>query len=220
MITLTSNNYTYVVKPRCLCVSSSFCLVMKVCQQMDFMQAVLAWPLVCSTGSYRRNWGTWPPRRSLLWPRWLWLRTRTARWWSSWPKWFASSATGSKMTRSSESESPSDFEWAPRSRCGTSDLPCSDSSVPSAIDGVTRCGGSRWERFKEVAQTVIQHEITWERIALLFYVAGRLAVKVGPEVVPLVLVLMSPVGSLSQCLHYRANLNAFKLLKKKKHRTP
>lgn len=60
------------------------------------------------------------------------------------------------------------------------------SSAPSAIDGVAQCGGSRWERFKEVAKNVIQHEITWERIALLFYVAGRLAVKVGPEVVPLV----------------------------------
>lgn len=60
---------------------------------------------------------------------------------------------------------------------------------------MARCGSSRWERFKEVAANVIQHEITWEKIALLFYVAGRLAVKVGPELVPLLLVLVSLFGS-------------------------
>ncbi|KAG7236387.1 hypothetical protein INR49_001022, partial [Caranx melampygus] len=37
--------------------------------------------------------------------------------------------------------------------------------------------GSRWDRFKEVAHKVFEHGITWERIAVLFYVAGRLAVK-------------------------------------------
>lgn len=49
---------------------------------------------------------------------------------------------------------------------------------PSAIDGVACFPGSRWERFKEVAFRVFEHGITWERIAVLFYVAGKLAVKV------------------------------------------
>lgn len=66
----------------------------------------------------------------------------------------------------------------------TSDLPCSVSSVDSAIDGVALCRGSRWETFREVAEKVFQDGITWERIAVLFYVAGKLAVKVGPELGP------------------------------------
>ncbi len=49
----------------------------------------------------------------------------------------------------------------------------------SAIDGVARCPGSKWDRFKEVADKVFEHGITWERIAVLFYVAGKLAVRVG-----------------------------------------
>lgn len=49
----------------------------------------------------------------------------------------------------------------------------------SAIDGVSSCPGSRWERFKEVAFKVLEQGITWERIAVLFYVAGKLAVKVS-----------------------------------------
>lgn len=48
----------------------------------------------------------------------------------------------------------------------------------SAIDGVACFPGSRWERFKEVASRVFEQGITWERIAVLFYVAGKLAVKV------------------------------------------
>lgn len=39
--------------------------------------------------------------------------------------------------------------------------------------------GSKWDRFKDVADKVFEHGITWERIAVLFYVAGKLAVKVG-----------------------------------------
>ncbi|XP_060882531.1 apoptosis regulator BAX-like [Labrus mixtus] len=46
-----------------------------------------------------------------------------------------------------------------------------------AIDGVARCPGSKGERFKEVADKVFQDGITWERIVVLFYVAGKLAVK-------------------------------------------
>lgn len=49
----------------------------------------------------------------------------------------------------------------------------------SAIDGVARCSGPKWDRFMEVADKVFEHGITWEKIAVLFYVAGKLAVKVG-----------------------------------------
>lgn len=79
----------------------------------------------------------------------------------------------------------------------TSDL-CS--SVDSAIDGVARGGGSRWESFKEVAEKVLHDGITWERIAVLFYVAGRLAVRVGPEPEPLIHVLLA--------LHTSVRVNA------------
>lgn len=49
---------------------------------------------------------------------------------------------------------------------------------PSAIDGVACFPGSKWEGFREVAFRVFEHGITWERIAVLFYVAGKLAVQV------------------------------------------
>lgn len=52
-----------------------------------------------------------------------------------------------------------------------------DKEFQDAIDGMSRCSGSRWDRFKEVADKVFEHGITWERIAVLFYVAGRMAVK-------------------------------------------
>lgn len=52
-----------------------------------------------------------------------------------------------------------------------------DKEFQDAIDGVARCSGSKWDRFKEVADKVFEHGITWERIAVLFYVAGRLAVR-------------------------------------------
>ncbi|KAG7220141.1 hypothetical protein INR49_018423 [Caranx melampygus] len=52
-----------------------------------------------------------------------------------------------------------------------------DQEFQDAIDGVAQAPGSRWDRFKEVAHKVFEHGITWERIAVLFYVAGRLAVK-------------------------------------------
>ncbi|XP_041634220.1 apoptosis regulator BAX-like [Cheilinus undulatus] len=52
-----------------------------------------------------------------------------------------------------------------------------DRKFQDAIDGVARCSGSKWERFKEVADQVFQHGITWERIAVLFYVAGRMALR-------------------------------------------
>ncbi|XP_034567951.1 apoptosis regulator BAX-like [Notolabrus celidotus] len=52
-----------------------------------------------------------------------------------------------------------------------------DKDFQDAIDGVAFCSGSKWERFKEVGDKVFQHGITWERIAVLFYVAGKLAVK-------------------------------------------
>ncbi|XP_074553475.1 apoptosis regulator BAX-like isoform X2 [Halichoeres trimaculatus] len=52
-----------------------------------------------------------------------------------------------------------------------------DREFQDAIDGVAFCPGSKWERFKQVADKVFEHGITWERIAVLFYVAGKLALK-------------------------------------------
>ncbi|XP_054483008.1 bcl-2 homologous antagonist/killer-like, partial [Anoplopoma fimbria] len=52
-----------------------------------------------------------------------------------------------------------------------------DKEFQDAIDGVACFSGSKWDRFKEVADKVFEHGITWERIAVLFYVAGKLAVR-------------------------------------------
>ncbi|KAG7504393.1 apoptosis regulator BAX-like isoform X1 [Solea senegalensis] len=52
-----------------------------------------------------------------------------------------------------------------------------DKEFQDAIDGVAQGSGSKWDRFKEVADKVFEHGITWERIAVLFYVAGKLAVR-------------------------------------------
>ncbi|CAL1607088.1 unnamed protein product [Knipowitschia caucasica] len=49
--------------------------------------------------------------------------------------------------------------------------------LDDAIDGMRRTPGSKWDMFQKVADNVFQDGITWERIAVLFYVAGRLAVK-------------------------------------------
>ncbi|XP_055008483.1 apoptosis regulator BAX-like isoform X1 [Boleophthalmus pectinirostris] len=49
--------------------------------------------------------------------------------------------------------------------------------LEDAIDGIRRAPGSKWDLFKQVADKVFAQGITWERIAVLFYVAGRLAVK-------------------------------------------
>ncbi|KAA8578632.1 hypothetical protein FQN60_007125, partial [Etheostoma spectabile] len=46
-----------------------------------------------------------------------------------------------------------------------------------AIDGITGSSRSKWDTFQAVADKVFQHGISWERIAVLFYVAGKLAVK-------------------------------------------
>ncbi|XP_076015535.1 apoptosis regulator BAX-like [Genypterus blacodes] len=52
-----------------------------------------------------------------------------------------------------------------------------DKEFQDAIDGITRGSASKSERFLQVANKVFEHgEITWERIAVLFYVAGRIAV--------------------------------------------
>lgn len=48
--------------------------------------------------------------------------------------------------------------------------------------------GLRWEIFNLMAQNVCRECITFERITVLLYVGGKMAVKVGPELVPLVLV--------------------------------
>ncbi|KAM8845146.1 apoptosis regulator BAX-like [Spinachia spinachia] len=52
-----------------------------------------------------------------------------------------------------------------------------DQEFQDAIDGVACSSNSKWDRFKQVADKVFEHGITWERIAVLFYVAGKLAVR-------------------------------------------
>ncbi|XP_024920130.1 apoptosis regulator BAX-like isoform X3 [Cynoglossus semilaevis] len=52
-----------------------------------------------------------------------------------------------------------------------------DTEFQDAIDGVVQCSGFKWDRFKQVAEKVFEQGITWERIAVLFYVAGKLALK-------------------------------------------
>lgn len=52
-----------------------------------------------------------------------------------------------------------------------------DKEFQDAIDGVPCLPGPGWERFKDVAFRVFEHGVTWERIAVLFYVAGKLAAK-------------------------------------------
>ncbi|XP_032363116.1 apoptosis regulator BAX isoform X1 [Etheostoma spectabile] len=52
-----------------------------------------------------------------------------------------------------------------------------DQEFKDAIDGITGSSRSKWDTFQAVADKVFQHGISWERIAVLFYVAGKLAVK-------------------------------------------
>ncbi|XP_049600298.1 apoptosis regulator BAX [Syngnathus scovelli] len=52
-----------------------------------------------------------------------------------------------------------------------------DKEFQDAIDGLTYMDGSMWENFNKVANKVIEQGITWESIAVLFYVAGKLALK-------------------------------------------
>ncbi|XP_077414069.1 apoptosis regulator BAX-like [Vanacampus margaritifer] len=52
-----------------------------------------------------------------------------------------------------------------------------DKEFQDAIDSVACVDGSKWEKFKKVADKVFEQGITWERIAVLFYVAGKLALK-------------------------------------------
>lgn len=51
-----------------------------------------------------------------------------------------------------------------------------DTEFQDAIDGLSR-SGFNWDKLKSVADKVFEHGITWERIAVLFYVAGKLALK-------------------------------------------
>uniref|UniRef100_A0AAX7VBJ8 Bcl-2 Bcl-2 homology region 1-3 domain-containing protein n=1 Tax=Astatotilapia calliptera TaxID=8154 RepID=A0AAX7VBJ8_ASTCA len=52
-----------------------------------------------------------------------------------------------------------------------------DQEFQDVIDGVASGSGSKSENFRRVADKVFEDGITWERIAVLIYVAGRLAVK-------------------------------------------
>ncbi|XP_033977374.1 apoptosis regulator BAX-like isoform X1 [Trematomus bernacchii] len=49
--------------------------------------------------------------------------------------------------------------------------------LQDAIDAVARSSGSKLDMFKKVAVKVFKDGITWEKIAILFYIAGKLAVK-------------------------------------------
>ena len=50
-----------------------------------------------------------------------------------------------------------------------------DVEIQDGIDGLAR--GFNWDRFKTMANKVFEDGITWEKIAILFYVAGKLAVR-------------------------------------------
>lgn len=80
----------------------------------------------------------------------------------------------------------------------TSDLPCF-SSVYSAIQQIVGAEeGTRLLILRDVAINIIRDDITWGRIAILLHVACKVAVRVGPILVPLVLSLVSLVGSISE----------------------
>ncbi|CAL9703745.1 unnamed protein product [Knipowitschia caucasica] len=53
-----------------------------------------------------------------------------------------------------------------------------------AIDGTGRTPGSIRDRFQQVVDNLFQDGITWGRIAVLFYVAGRLAFKLVQRHLP------------------------------------
>ncbi|XP_049924435.1 apoptosis regulator BAX-like isoform X1 [Epinephelus moara] len=59
-----------------------------------------------------------------------------------------------------------------------------DKEFQDAIDGMACSSGSKWDCFKQVADKVFEHGITWERIAVLFYVAGKLALKMAEAHLP------------------------------------
>ncbi|XP_030581406.1 apoptosis regulator BAX-like isoform X2 [Archocentrus centrarchus] len=52
-----------------------------------------------------------------------------------------------------------------------------DKEFQDVIDGVASAPGSKSDNFRQVANKVFADGITWEKIAVLIYVAGRLAVK-------------------------------------------
>uniref|UniRef100_A0A8C5EQ13 Bcl-2 Bcl-2 homology region 1-3 domain-containing protein n=1 Tax=Gouania willdenowi TaxID=441366 RepID=A0A8C5EQ13_GOUWI len=59
-----------------------------------------------------------------------------------------------------------------------------DKEFHDAIDGFSRGGGSKLDRFKMVVDKVMEGGISWEKIAVLFYVAGKLAVKMVEDHLP------------------------------------
>ncbi|KAK5884288.1 hypothetical protein CesoFtcFv8_018125 [Champsocephalus esox] len=61
--------------------------------------------------------------------------------------------------------------------CIIGDRVAGDQELRDVIDGIAVSSGSKRDNFKMVADKVFEHGITWERIAVLFYVAGKLAVK-------------------------------------------
>ncbi|KAG7278755.1 hypothetical protein CRUP_008367 [Coryphaenoides rupestris] len=60
-----------------------------------------------------------------------------------------------------------------------------DTEFQDAVDAMFSHPGSMVEKFKQLFNKVFEHgEITWQRITVLFYVAGRMAVKVMEESMP------------------------------------
>lgn len=75
----------------------------------------------------------------------------------------------------------------------TSDLPCSVFFCKSGIDSIAQIPESSLESYNQVTQNAFAEGMTWERIIVLLFVFGELAVRVGPK--PLILVLVNFVGT-------------------------
>ncbi|XP_034455788.1 apoptosis regulator BAX-like [Hippoglossus hippoglossus] len=50
-----------------------------------------------------------------------------------------------------------------------------DVEIQDGIDGLAQ--GFKWNSFKEMGDKTFEHGITWEKIAILFYIAGKWAVR-------------------------------------------
>ncbi|CAF92989.1 unnamed protein product, partial [Tetraodon nigroviridis] len=62
---------------------------------------------------------------------------------------------------------------------GAAETNKTETAKPNAVDAMVRLPGSKSERFKEMVLKVLQDGISWEKIALLFYIAGKFAVKLN-----------------------------------------
>ncbi|XP_056461339.1 apoptosis regulator BAX-like [Gadus chalcogrammus] len=60
--------------------------------------------------------------------------------------------------------------------------------LQDSIDGVIRMPGSMMDKFSQLAGKVFKNGVTWDKIILLFYVAGRMAIKVMEDNLPLLVI--------------------------------